>query len=57
MESNGKGMTQQELINLPEVDAVLWQEDGGPSYVIDSQGRKWVIGTHEGRLCKRRFLG
>lgn len=52
MEQNGKGMTEQELMALPKVNAVLWQDDDGPTSVTDSQGRSWMIGIYQGRLCR-----
>jgi hypothetical protein len=55
MESNGKGMMEQDLRELPEVEnVVLWQDDDGPTSVIDAQGRAWMIGLYQGMLCKRR---
>jgi len=47
-------MTEKELKELPEVNVVLWQDDDSPTTVTDFQGRTWFIGTHKGRLCKRR---
>jgi hypothetical protein len=57
MEANGKDITQAELENLPEMDIVLWQDDDGPTTVIDSNGQAWFIGMQKGQLCKRRFIG
>ena len=57
MEANGKGMTELELRELTEVkDVVLWQDNDGPTTVIDSQGTGWFIGMYNGRLCKRVAL-
>lgn len=56
MEANGKGITELELSELPEVDLVLWQDYEGPTTVTDSQGIVWFIGLHDGKLCKRRGL-
>ncbi len=55
MEANGKGITETELTDLPEVEnVILWQDSDGPTTVTDSQGRIWFIGFYEGKLCKRR---
>ena len=55
MEVNGKGITETELAALPEADAVLWQDNDGPTTVVDSNDQTWFIGMYKGRLCKRRF--
>lgn len=53
VEPNGKGITEQELRELPEVkDFVLWQEEDGPTTVTDSQGDTWFIGFYDGKLSK-----
>ena len=57
MEPNGIGMTQTDLEKLPEVfGVVLWQDDEGPTTVIDSQGRGWFIGMYKGKLCKCKSI-
>jgi hypothetical protein len=57
MEANGKGITESELANLPEVEnVVLWQDDDGPTTVTDSQGIGWFIGIYDGKFCKRRSI-
>lgn len=52
MQSNGTGMTEQELMALPEVNAALWQDGDGPTSMTDSQGRLWMVGRYQGRLCR-----
>lgn len=55
MESNGKGMTQEDLENLPEEDSkVLWQDDDGPTTITDKLGQVWFIGLYQGKLCKQK---
>ena len=55
MKPNGEGMTEQELKDLPEIkNKVLWQDDNGPTTVIDSEGAEWFIGTFNDKLYKRR---
>lgn len=55
MEKNGKGMTEQELSAIPEVsDVVLWQDEDGPTTVMDLQGVVWFVGMYQKRLCKCR---
>jgi len=55
MEANGKLITEQDLNQLPEDNIhVLWQDDDGPTSVIDSQERAWMIGLYNGNLVKRR---
>ena len=46
--------TERDLREIPETDAVLWQDDDGPTSIIDSQGIVWMIGKYNGWLCKRR---
>lgn len=56
MEANGKGMTESDLVAIPEVyDVVLWQDDDGPTTVTDQEGTRWFIGLYNGRLSKRVF--
>lgn len=50
----GEVMTEEQLQKIPEVNAILWQDDDGPTSVIDSQGVAWMIGTYQGNLCKRK---
>lgn len=55
MEPNGKGMTEQELKELPEVfGTLLWQEDDGPCRVTDSEEIEWSVGFNKGVLSKCR---
>lgn len=57
MEANGKGIIELELENLPEVkNVVLWQDEEGPTTVIDSRGMVWFIGLYDGKLCKRKSM-
>lgn len=55
MDTNGKGITQDDLDLLSEVnDVILWQpNDEAPSYVTDKNGYKWSTGFSKGVLCKR----
>jgi hypothetical protein len=57
MEPNGKGMTEQDLKDLPQSGpVVLWQpDDDGPISAIDSDGQAWMVGFYQGRLCKSRM--
>lgn len=57
MKPNGKGITQQELELLPEVNTVLWQDDDGPQTIVDSNNQTWFIGIQKagGPLCKRKL--
>lgn len=56
MDKNGKGMIQEDLDLLPEVEGVvLWQPDEeSPERVIDANGIDWRIGFHKGNLSKSR---
>jgi len=55
MESNGAGITQQELELLSELNnVVLWQDEDGPTTVIDMNGKSWKIGTYKKNLYKQR---
>ena len=55
MEPNGKGITEKELKELPEVsDIVLWQDDDGPCNIIDHEGSEWSIGFNGKILSKRK---
>ena len=58
MKKDGTGMTMTDLQQLPEVKNVcLWQNEDGPSVIIDDDGVKWVLGFYMGKLSKRRFGG
>lgn len=56
MSLNEKGLTEQELHDLPEMDnVVLWNESGSNETVIDTErGEIWRIGLYNGVLCKSR---
>jgi len=48
--------TAKDLHLLPEVEnVVLWHGEDDPMSVIDEQGVAWMIGKHNGWLCKRRM--
>ncbi len=57
MDTNGKGITQDDLDLLSEVnDVILWQPDEeAPIYITDKGGCRWSIGFNKGVLCKRRW--
>lgn len=57
MEPNGKGITEKELRELPEVfGVVLWQDDKGPIMVTDSKNVEWTLGFYKGVLSKDKVL-
>lgn len=57
MEPNGKGITEKELRELPEVfGMLLWQEDDGPARVTDSENVEWSLGFYKGVLSKVKVL-
>lgn len=56
MEKDGSGITLTDLRQLPEVKNVsLWQNEDGPSVIIDDDSVKWMIGFYMGKLSKRKF--